>query len=198
VKNARSALTVAITACASGTVAGSVIYGLEFGRPITLADCPLNQALTRIDQRKTYEVLADAHCQKDPEKVGDEPVPAVEINWPRNNWPLGMKWGRAYAIVLDGALAGFHFQTNGAGSQDFMMEQLTEKYGKPTAVSHDRVQNLAGAAFDSITATWRGADVDVTFYGTFRTLDRGDVYIDYPAVTRLRDEYVRSRLGPKM
>jgi hypothetical protein len=75
---------------------------------------------------------------------------------------------------------------------------IGQKFGPPTSVSHERVQNLAGAAFDSVTATWRGGEVDVTFYGTNSKLDMGDVYIDLPEVTAMRREVVRARAGPKM
>lgn len=79
-----------------------------------------------------------------------------------------------------------------------MFQQLTEKFGPPTSISQERVQNLAGAAFDSITAIWRGGEVDVTFYGSVGKLDQGDVYIDIPEVTAMRKEVIRVRTGPKM
>lgn len=173
------------------------IYGFEFGRPIALPECEPDATLSRISGKKTYPVFSKFDCQKEAAQGGD-PAPTVEINWGTNNWPLGVKWGRALATLVDGNLAGFHFSTTGANSQEFVMSELTKKFGQPTSVTRQPVQNLAGASFNAINAVWSGGPVTVTFYGIMSKLDQGEVYIDIPEVAKLRETNLRSRTGPKM
>lgn len=180
------------------SAAGPTIYGFEFGKPIALPDCPVDESISKILGRKDYKTIPNAHCAKDVRTFPTEPLPVVEIHWPQDKGPAGMSWNRAFASVMDGGLVGFKFFTMGVRNQDLMLSRLTEKFGKPTTLTTERVQNIGGAAFDSITATWRGADLDVTFYGTVDKLDNGEVYIDTPQVTKLRTEHLRSRAGPKM
>ncbi|HTP98735.1 MAG TPA: hypothetical protein VMN56_05365 [Casimicrobiaceae bacterium] len=192
-----AAIFAVALSCASAQAA-TTIYGFEFGKPIALPECPLIPNMPQIGGRKDYQITPSYTCRWDPQEVNGEPALVTRIIWSAKESPLAVRSWQANAIELHGGLAGFDFFTNGVSSQSIVLEQLTEKFGPPTSISHERVQNLAGAAFDSITALWRGGEVDVTFYGTRNRLDRGEVFIDLPEVTAMRGQAVRALSGPKM
>jgi len=182
------ALALALLALHGGAAAaGPSVFGLELGHPVALAECP-HQAMP-VSGRKLYELMPSRTCVEDAAPAGPASG-ARTVVFTRTEAPPIVRDARLTLLEVGGALAGVRFATPGESAEDVVLGELTAKYGPPSSIHRERVQNLAGAQADTLTALWRGGVVDVTFYGTFGRLDQGQVTIDLPigsAARRARD-----------
>jgi hypothetical protein len=170
-----------------------VILGLTLGQPLNLPECHYSSP---VDPHigKIYDSSASI-TNKCIEDYGRPPYLNLEL--PMKDTPLIVSNFGATLTIVDNNLVGVSFLTRGVDSQTFVMGKLREKYGAPTRTSHHRVQNGMGAVFDSLTAQWQIGKVQVTFLGVYDGLDRGIVYVEFPAATAIRKSEERDT-GPKL
>lgn len=102
------------------------------------------------------------------------------------------------AIVKDGTTAGITMETSGVSSQDYVLGQLTAKFGAPTRVSRVQVQNAMGARYMVVRAAWMLPHVHVKFDADGSDggahdgrIDAGWVSITTSEFDRSEDERVR-------
>lgn len=161
------------------------VLGFTLGQPLNLPECPYRMSGTM----KIYGEVPAQTCVREAAPLKGYASPQRMILFGTSEAPPIVKNWRAVAFELDGRLVGLWFATPGATAQETVLAQLTAKYGPPTWKRSDPVQNLMGAAFNSVSAQWRGHAVDVSFDGTTGRLDTGQVTVDLPEVT------VRRRTG---
>jgi hypothetical protein len=104
------------------------------------------------------------------------------------NWNL-------IALEAHGVLVGTPFATYRAASQELTLEQLTQKYGKPSVVSQHAVQNELGAAFNAVLAKWDRPNLSVTFDGITHSIEFREFRIDLPEAVKMREEWAKQGNG---
>lgn len=169
------------------------IFGFVFGKPLNLPECPYKTVSG--SSMKLYEILVPSTCVKDAHALNGYGQPVREITFSQKESPLIVKNWRAFPLEANGSLIGFHFLTQGVETQDLVMRQLLEKFGKPKSVEKQPVQNSFGATFSSIEAHWQTGQLSITFYGTRGRIDYGEVFIDLPMAVELRKTWVESDLS---
>lgn len=113
-------------------------------------------------------------------------------------------FGEMLALVVDGNLEAVIIQTGGLDSQDYWLEQLTTKYGKPTTYEEVNKQNRFGAVFASHKARWLFSNPAITFEGVTTSTELGNIFIltskgsDFLAVDPPRFDHPTQQVGPKL
>lgn len=153
------------------------VFGIEIGKPLSLPEC---------DQSK--DIHQDV-CVDRP--IG--PLAETEdrfINFVDSKQPsiVSAENGSIRVFMVNGKVAGFQFFTDGIRTQDIVISQLTEKYGKPILLERDEVKSLNGGSFQSVTAAWETNGLKVSFLGTVGMLTKGRVTIDTDASRAARRE----------
>jgi hypothetical protein len=169
------------------------IFGFVFGKPLDLPECPYKTVGG--SRMKLYEILVPSTCIQDAHALNGYGKPVREITFSQKEGPLIVKNWRAFPLEANGNLIGFHFLTRGVETQDVVMQQLVEKFGKPVSIERRAIQNSFGAAYSSIEAHWQATPLSVTFFSTRGRIDTGEVFVDLPTAVDLRKTWVESELS---
>jgi hypothetical protein len=172
--------------------AAEAVFGLELGKPLNISECPY-KSIPGTSQKLYDDLTPSMTCVEEPHALNGYGQPVRTVIFKPSEVPAFVKHWRLFALEADGNLIGIHFLTPGIDAQEITLQRLTEKYGPPTTLARHPVQNLSGAQFVAVDATWRSATVLVTFVGVSSKLTYGEVYIDLPAATALRDSWRRAQ-----
>lgn len=186
-----TAAIIFLTATFAAKADDLTIFGFELGKPLTLPECPIESLISE-PGHKLYKTVVPVTCIQDAHPLDGYGQPVREITFSLKDCPLIVKNWRAFPLEEEGNLIGFHFLTTGIASQDVVMQQLQKKYGKPTSIKKNAVQNGFGATFETINAQWQTGKVTVTFHGTLDRLGTGEVFVDLPAAVKLRKSWEKS------
>lgn len=163
----------------------SGIFGFVFGKALNLPECP--HVTVSGSGMKQYDSAVSSTCIQDAHSLRGYGQPVREITFSPKEYPLIVKNGRVFPLEENGKLIGIHFLTPGVASQDIVMQQLMEKFGKPDLIKPLPVPNNSGAAFSPLEAHWHTpGQLSVTFYGTRGRMDFGEVFVDLPRAELLR------------
>lgn len=163
--------------------AEETVFGFAIGKRIEAPECPSKI----IAGRKYFNVISPYTCAWDEERKPNDLLPSRIIVLATNSAPPFMK-GLFRAYLKDDLFAGARFSTFGIKSQDETFAQLTGKYGEPSSIIRSKVQNLAGASFEAITAEWRRNDIVVIFKGVTDKIDLGEVQIETKEVFGMKTQ----------
>lgn len=178
-------LTVLLALFATAANAEGVqVFGFELGKPLSLPECPYKTFGS--SPKKMYEILVQETCYWDTEKDRRSGIPVKRIVFSQKESPAIVKNWQIEAIESNDILVGFEFLTAGIESQDLVLSQLTQKFGKPESLTKRSVQTKFGATFGAVDASWKYGDVSVSFNGTTDRIDFGRVTIDLPVATEVR------------
>jgi hypothetical protein len=101
----------------------------------------------------------------------------IDVDFPEGQSPA-MVYGWVTARIIDGNIEGVSFRTVGSDTTSYTIQQLTQKYGPPSASSKIPVQNAFGARYVGAEANWKLPDVEVTFKTPYLgEVDKGYVVI---------------------
>lgn len=78
----------------------------------------------------------------------------------------------------DGVVVAMTIRTTGIGSQDETLKAMIAKFGRPTHVVRDRLQNRMGARYVGLRASWSRPGYVVRFDSTESDLDNGAIEIN--------------------
>ncbi len=164
------------------------IFGFVFGNTLNLPECPYR--IISGASTKQYDSAVSSTCIRDAHSLRGYGQPVREITFSPKECPSIVKNGRAFPLESSGKLIGIHFLTPGVESQELVMQQLVEKFGKPNLIKNLPVKNSSSAIFSSIEAHWRtSGQLSVTYYGTNGRMDYGEVFVDSPMAAMLRQTW---------
>ncbi|MGN6817083.1 MAG: hypothetical protein ACTHJR_00250 [Sphingomonas sp.] len=128
---------------ASAQAAPVTVFGVALGQEFAVPRCAQENPITVASTCWTYEFPTMASSDADSAKFrelhfANPPVFGSEID----------------AYVENGVVQFFTMETSGVESQDFVLAQLTEKFGKPTKSDRVDVQNAFGTKFAVVRAEW--------------------------------------------
>ena len=96
----------------------------------------------------------------------------------------------------DGTVDGIDIFTGGFSYQTAALKALVDKFGSPTRFINGKVQNRAGASFDSINAFWVKPDYEVDFVGVAQDLDSGDISVSTTKLHQAVEREIKSHDAP--
>lgn len=164
------------------------VFGFLIGKRIEAPECPSKT----IAGRKYFDVLSPYTCAWDEERKPNDLLPSRIVVLAADSAPPFMK-GLFRAYLKDNLFAGARFSTFGIKSQEEAFVQLTGKYGQPSSITKSKVQNLAGASFEAITAEWIRDEIVVTFRGVTDKIDLGEVQIETKEVFGMKAQQEKQK-----
>jgi hypothetical protein len=197
--------------CAGMTVPQDMtIFGMEFGQPLTIPECPTKGAYSM-----EYELFANHTCyerlnrykrlgvsmfqQYDkkhlPPKLPPLSTEEVRINYPFSERPE-ITNTTVGAILIDAKLEGISFGTRGIVDADAVLDRLKVKYGPSPTIVNTKVQNRLGASFDAFYAVWILPNLRVGFRSVSESIDRGLVVIDTVKGDEWREKQLKENKHP--
>jgi len=144
------------------------LFGIELGAPLKVPDCNEVAIPTFMCWKPAVKPLGDYIGVKAAEKReihiyygGKEPDLAQPIFF--------------NADIIDGHVHGITVLTKGLKVQTSVLAQLETKFGKPSASSVETAQNVFGAKFQILHASWISSGSLVTFIGRLPDQDAGAI-----------------------
>jgi len=165
------------------------IFGFVLGEAINLPECSYDGFA---GNTKIYDAFPPRTCVQDAAPLRGYANPPRRIVFSKDEMPPIVKNWRMFILESAGRLIGVHFLTDGVDTQELVLNKLTEKYGQATKVDRLPVQNRMGARFQSIEARWKLPGLVVTFTSTLNNLDSGEVFVDLPQASALREAWKAS------
>lgn len=192
-------------------------FGLKFGEPFTVPECPIVERKYAgggkyEEYAKKYEIQnmcfqRSLTYSSDKKRVFQKPLPPLASNG-NVGLVLPAKLRPVYiydqfdlattiiAYIVDGNFAGVDFQTYGdtaanASLMTDLIPDLTDKYGKPTKVAPQELQNAFGARYTTYNYEWRLSGLSVIYTGHIGMIlgnSRGAVSITTDTLERQRRE----------
>lgn len=152
--------------------------GVAMGQPLSMPECEAG----RFPGSYAFQFdLAVKPCWKHSYGDRGKPLPSetmFSIGFIAEKYPPGVR--SSELLIVNGKVEGVTVFTTGLDSQDEILEALTAKFGKPTALERTKSQNRMGAEFMGIVATWKLPNVAATFVGIGSRIDGGIVVVRTP------------------
>lgn len=160
--------TAAITPTSSATVDSVSLYGVTLGAPITVPECgvPASVGMT---------CWGEAHIGGTIANLLPSPVKNLLVYFPYDGQPGIAKYKTFDVWLMDGKVESIIVLTNGLKSQEAVLRQLTQKFGKPSAALTKTVQNGFGAKFEYADVTWSRPAAEIQFKGLDNGVDTGSI-----------------------
>jgi hypothetical protein len=175
-----SPLVIAQTTANQKTESRNTVYGQEFGKPLTISECPVTKhgkSAWYTDISSAKELCFQVEGETTLVPLNGKPLNNARLRLVAPNGQL--MGGVTEAKVVNGKLDELTFTTAGTLNQEHILSILTEKYGEPTEKKVKHLENGYGATVDGIFATWELQSLKVTFMGAL-TLSEGKVVIETP------------------
>ena len=157
------------TSMANAIAAGSTVFGLGLGAPLDLPQCDKRGRNSTVCWESTSSSRSN---QSDLLSNG-----SVTIRFPIGETPSIVSGGALIGQIIDGNLEGVGFNTRGVNNADFVLAELKNKYGAPSAFVTRVATNGAGVSHKVFDATWRTDGVAVVYQSVTRTFDVGLINI---------------------
>jgi len=141
-----AALLICAPVCGA-TAAAPTVMGITLGAPLPFDECANSQSMAQFTSRT-------AVCWT---KVTGGIADARRVDYPMSGAVLAPPFVTHDTIVevIDGHVEDIRMSTSGISSQETVLAELKAKFGRPTRSDRRRLQNLMGAQFVGLTATWR-------------------------------------------
>jgi hypothetical protein len=175
-----------MAAAAAATGAPPTVFGLEFGKPLSIPVCK-HQVLPGGTVSITYESEPAVTCYEPNIQLRDASWRRGTIDFPMGKAPVFMDGNVLYTLVIDGKLEGLQIETLNHNHTAAIARELAAKFGKPTSIEHDKAE-VEGIAVPSLVFTWQLHGLTVTYTNIDDSMDYGQVLIETPAMQRLRHD----------
>ena len=174
------------------------IVGIELGAPLTVPECKKTSELGFPSYASTGVTYP---CFRDYTELVTHPTVRTKPDLPRgpeHNTTFQVELGpsavppgvsdTASILMIDGVPRQVALSTSGVSVQQDILALLTAKYGKPSSLDIDHLQNAMGAQYESIKASWQLATMRVIFSGMVSRADGGVILVTTPQSDKWSDE----------
>ena len=179
-----------LMATAAATGAPPTVFGLEFGKPLSIPVCRY-QLLPGGTVSITYESEPAVTCYEPDIQLTGAPWRRGSVDFPTGTKPIVTKINMINTLIIDGRLEGLEISTPDHNHTLLIVDELTKKFGKPTEVRHQQAE-VEGIAVPALEFTWRLRGLTVTYTNIDDDMDYGNIEIETPAMQRLRHDHDES------
>lgn len=179
-----------LMATAAATGAPPTVFGLEFGKPLSIPVCR-HQLLPGGTVSITYESEPAVTCYEPDIQLTGAPWRRGSVDFPTGTKPIVTKINMINTLIIDGRLEGLEISTPDHNHTLLIVDELTKKFGKPTEVRHQQAE-VEGIAVPALEFTWRLRGLTVTYTNIDDDMDYGNIEIETPAMQRLRHDHDES------
>jgi len=177
-KNIFFAFVVCATACSAIAQSNSTMtpFGFEIGKPLDLPVCQYTtaQKIVGIQQYSCFEPASESSQNQTRVHFGLKEVPPI------------VKGLSITVQLVDDNLEALHFVTPGLSSKDRVLRIFTEKYGPPTKLTKESLQDAEGERKETFTAIWDMPALYVEYTPTNRNSSEGFARIETQRARQIR------------
>lgn len=159
------------------------IFGLQLGAPVALPECRHRESSSNL-----YEENPAVICRTPVTTFETWHYPQGSVIFPIDKVPLLAANSEVTTFVIDGKLEGLTFPTHGPDVTDAIIQQLTEKFGRPTYVGDD-VSNGGFNSFPPKQARWESPGLFVEYHNMTRNKHYGWVRIETAKAKATREQH---------
>jgi hypothetical protein len=184
---------VAALAAATAGSSTPTVFGLEFGKPISIPTCR-HPVLAGGMVAGAYETEPTTMCyEPDIELSGGVPWRRGSVDFPTSSQPLVSKVNMISTLIVNGKLEGLEISTPDHNHTLVIVDELTKKFGKPTEVHHQQAE-VQGIAVPALEFSWRLHGLTVTYTNVDDDIDYGSIEIETPVMQKLRSQHEDANL----
>ena len=184
---------VAALAAATAGASTPTVFGLEFGKPISLPVCR-HPVLAGGAVSEAYEPEPAVTCyEPDIQLSGGVTWRRGSVDFPNSTKPLVSKVNMINTLIVNGKLEGLEISTPDHNHTLLIVDELTKKFGKPTEVHHQQAE-VQGIAVPALEFSWRLHGLTVTYTNVDDDIDYGSIEIETPVMQRLRSQHEDANL----
>lgn len=166
----------------AGPAPTMAVMGLDLGSTLTISECPYKKQLRRLAYESEYSSTNTLRpCFQVREGYLDNPGQPITTGTRKvrillgDAAPRGVDWSRIEGTVIEGKLEALFVPTSGASSQEELLAQLLQKYGRPFDLTRETVQTRMGASYEAAYATWKFDNLLVIFTGMAGSISNGAI-----------------------
>ena len=176
-------------AAAAPTMPGElpIVFGQPLGKPIIYPEC--NNSISDYTHEKIYALDDKQVCFK---KVADLDVNGTSIDFPAAKVPEMLSVESVFLHLIDGNVEGMYAGTLGHSSATGIVSQLSQKFGKPTAIG-PRQAIIGGISLIETYAVWQGQGYRVEYESISGDLEHGELNIRSTRAVEEDDRKDRNR-----
>lgn len=151
--------------------------GVEIGSEFTMPECETTKTLNFEMYISDFEqrVRPCWKAMRPEQPLPTDPSFEVAFVPAQDKNPIGVN--RSKVIVSGGRIAGVIATTGGHRYQADLLEALTQKFGSPSKLDREELQNRMGATFSSSNALWALPGLKVDFTGVSGSIDFGVIFV---------------------
>lgn len=98
--------------------------------------------------------------------------------------------------AIDGVIVRVRVATHGLKYQDEVIKALRSKFGAPTNMRIDTMQNSFGARFQRKVYLWKMRDANLTFHGSTGSIDSGEIDLASPKYLASLKSSGKAKIAP--
>lgn len=188
-----------IFACFPVFAQATDFMGIELGSKFDLPECQIDRTnysshyVRGMDQRVTPCWQHSILNGKPGDYLDHEGSFKVDFVADGSKRPAGVKSNLTSLIVVNGVIEGVAVGTAGLEYQDALLLALQAKFGKPTSLTEDVMENRMGASFSSHEVVWKTPTLEVNFSGMVNRLDFGYISVYTPKAAQFTKEELERR-----
>lgn len=177
-KNKLVACIVFATACSAIAQNNNTMtpFGFEMGKPLDLPVCQYTAAtkIVGIQQYSCFEPASESSQNQARVHFGLKEVPPI------------VKGLFITVQLVNDNLESLQFATPGLSSKDRVLRNFTEKYGPPTKLTKESLQDADGAKNETSTAIWDMPTLYVEYRPTNGDVNEGFARIETQRARQMR------------
>lgn len=181
----------AMAAAAAAPGAPPTVFGLEFGKPLSIPVCKPEVLPDGTAVPSVYEREPAVMCYEPDIQLRGAPWRRGSVDFPIDKKPLVSKINMINTLIIDGRLEGLEISTPDHNHTLLIVDELTRKFGKPTEVRHQQAE-VQGIAVPALEFTWRLHGLAVTYTNIDDDIDYGSIEMETPAMERLQRKHDES------
>jgi hypothetical protein len=177
-KNKLAAFIVFATACSAVAQSKNTTtpLGFEIGKRLDLPICQYTaQKIVGIQQYTCLEPASESSQYQTRVHFGLKEVPPI------------VKGLSITVQLADDNLESLHFATPGIGSKDKVLRMFTEKYGTPTQLKKESLQDADGTKYQTFIAIWDMPSLYVEYTPTNQDIKEGFARIETQHARQIRN-----------
>lgn len=169
------------------------VFGLELGKPLSIPMCKHKVLPGGYVSQFTYEDDPAETCyEPDIELNGAPPWRRGNVDFPLKRIPLIVHGSTGFTFIVDGKLEGLQFDTLNHGSTSEIIEELSEKFGRPTSVTRFTA-NPSGIPVPATHAEWQLPNLYVSYRNIDSSVEYGSLLIETTVMQAARRTYDKAQ-----
>lgn len=191
-RRARALLPLGLLISAAPPQELPTVFGLSLGKPLSIPVCARKLRPDGTPSQFVYQDDPAETCSEPDIQLSDAPWRRGNVDFPVKRMPLILHINSGYTLIVDGKLEGLEFSTLGYANTNGIIDELTAKFGRPTAVRRITA-SPSGVPVPATHAEWRLLNLHVSYRSIDYSVEYGLLQIETSKMQALRLAHQRDQ-----